>query len=39
MGKEISKEEKTHKEERRQGVSRQFIEKVIALQKSDSKSK
>jgi hypothetical protein len=39
MGKELSKEEKTQKEEPRQGVSRQFIEKVIALQKTDSKSK
>ena len=39
MGKEASKEEKIHKEEPREGVSRQFIEKVISLQKSDSKSK
>jgi hypothetical protein len=39
MGKEESKEEKASKEEPREGVSRQFIEKVIALQKSDNKSK
>jgi hypothetical protein len=39
MSKEVPKEEKIPKEEPRQGVSRQFIEKVIALQKSDSKSK
>ena len=39
MSKEASKEEKTTKEEPREGVSRQFIEKVIALQKSDSKAK
>ena len=39
MSKEASKEEKTPKGGPRQGVSSQFIEKVIALQKSDSKSK
>jgi len=39
MSKEISKEEKNSKDEPREGVSRQFIEKVIALQKSDSQSK
>ena len=39
MSKEASKEEKINKEEPREGVSRQFIEKVISLQKSDSKSK
>jgi hypothetical protein len=39
MGKEETKEQKTSKEQPREGVSRHFIEKVIALQKSDSKSK
>ena len=39
MGKHTSKEEKTPKKEKREGVSSQFIQKVISLQKSEAKSK
>ena len=36
---EKSKEKKIPETKNRQGVSRQFIEKVISLQKADSDSK
>lgn len=39
MQKDALKNEKTSKEEEREGVSHQFIEKIITLQKAESQTK
>jgi hypothetical protein len=39
MQKDVPKDEKTPQKETREGVSHQFIEKVIALQKSETQTK
>ncbi len=38
MQKDARKDEKEIKEEEREGVSHQFIEKIIALQKAESQT-
>jgi hypothetical protein len=39
MQKDAGKDEKETKKEEREGVSHQFIEKIIALQKAESQNK
>jgi len=39
MQKDARKDEKETKEEEREGVSHQFIEKIIALQEAESQTK
>lgn len=39
MPKDGQKDEKNTKDEEREGVSRQFIEKIITLQKAESETK